>query len=55
MLMRTLTRVDPAGKIAIPRNIRLALGLKEQDIVELKVAGGGKAKKIVVSKRKNCR
>lgn len=54
-LMRAFVRMDPTGKIAIPRNIRLAMGLKEQDVVELKIVGASKAKKVMVSKRQNCR
>lgn len=38
-LIRTLARVDSEGKIALPRNIRIALGLKEQDVLELRVVG----------------
>lgn len=38
-LIRTLVRVDSEGKIALPRNIRMALGLKEQDVLELRVVG----------------
>ena len=38
-LVRTFVRVDPEGKIELPRNVRLALGLKQQDVVEIKVTG----------------
>lgn len=36
-LIRTLARMDAEGKIELPKNIRLALGLKEHDVVELRV------------------
>lgn len=36
-LIRTLARVDAEGKIELPKNIRLALGLQEHDVVELRV------------------
>ena len=49
-LIRVSARLDAEGKIQLPRNICLALGLKEQDVVELKV-GGSKAKQCTVSKR----
>jgi len=54
-LIRGFAKVDSEGKIALPRNMRIAMGLKEKDTVELKLAGASKAKKIVVSKRQNCR
>ena len=53
-LIRVVARLDAEGKIQLPRNIRLALGLKEQDVVELKVVGS-KAKQITVSKRETPR
>jgi bifunctional DNA-binding transcriptional regulator/antitoxin component of YhaV-PrlF toxin-antitoxin module len=49
-LIRTFVRVDAEGKIELPRNIRLALGLKEQDVLELKVMGPNKAQRLMVSK-----
>lgn len=49
-LIRVVARIDAEGKIQLPRNIRLALGLKEQDVVELKVVGS-KAKQLTVAKR----
>lgn len=36
-LIRTLARLDAEGKLELPKNIRLALGLKEHDVVELRV------------------
>ena len=50
-LIRVVARIDAEGKIQLPRNIRIALGLKEQDVVELKIAGPGKAQRVIVSKR----
>jgi len=52
-LIRGFARVDSEGKIAIPRNLRIAMGLKEQDLVELKLSGASKAKKATISKRQN--
>ena len=49
-LIRIVARIDAEGKIQLPRNIRLALGWKEHDVVELKVVGST-AKQITVSKR----
>jgi len=50
-LVRTFVRLDAEGKIKLPRNILVALGLQEQDVVELKVMGPGKAQRVIVSKR----
>ena len=50
-LIRTFARVDAEGKIELPRNIRLAMGLQAHDVVELKVMGPGKAQRVIVSKR----
>ena len=50
-LIRVFARVDAEGKIQLPSNIRIAMGLKEQDVVELKVVGPGKAQRVIVSKR----
>lgn len=38
-LIRAFARIDAEGKIELPRNVRVALDLKEQDVVEIKVAG----------------
>lgn len=54
-LIRTFTRIGAEGKIELPRNIQVALGLKEQDLVELKVVGSSKSRQVVVSKRENYR
>jgi bifunctional DNA-binding transcriptional regulator/antitoxin component of YhaV-PrlF toxin-antitoxin module len=54
-LIRTFTHVDAEGKIELPKNIRVALGLKGQDIVELKVVGPSQSKQVLVSKRENYR
>ena len=54
-LVRGFAHVDSEGKIALPRNILIATDLKERDTVELKIAGTSKAKKIMVSKRRNHR
>lgn len=55
MLMRTFVRLEPEGKLSLPKNFQLTLGLKENQIVELKIVGASKAKQLLVSKRQNCR
>jgi len=54
-LVRGFAEVDSEGKIALPRNVLTAMGLKEKDAVELKITCVGKARKIVVSKRQDGR
>jgi len=54
-LIRGFAQVDSEGKIALPRNILMATGLKEKDAVESKITGPSKARKIVISKRQNYR
>ena len=49
-LIKIVTRLDAEGKLQLPRNVCLALGLKEHDVVELKVVGS-KAKQLTVAKR----
>ena len=50
-LIRGFAEVDSEGKISLPKNLRVAMDLNEKDLVELKLAGASKAKKIVISKR----
>jgi len=50
-LVKGIARIDSGGRIAIPKNMLTAMGLKEKDIVELKIVGSSKTKKITVSKR----
>lgn len=54
-LIRGFSRLDSEGKIALPKNILIAMDLKEKDIVELKIVTTGKAKKVTISKRQNFR
>jgi len=50
-LIRVFTRLDAEGKLQLPRNIRLALGVKAEDVLELKVVGPGTSQRVIVSKR----
>ena len=38
-LMRVFSKVDMEGKVVIPGNIQRAAGLKEGQLVELKIVG----------------
>jgi bifunctional DNA-binding transcriptional regulator/antitoxin component of YhaV-PrlF toxin-antitoxin module len=50
--MRALSRVDEKGKINFPNNIRLEVGLKPGQLVELKIVGASSKKRVLVSPRK---
>lgn len=54
-LMRAFSKVDQEGKIAIPRNIRREVGLKEGQMVEIKVSGPNRSQFIVIHRRENAR
>lgn len=54
-LMRAFSKVDKEGKIAIPGNIQRASGLKEGQLVELKIVGASAKKSILVTGRKTAR
>jgi AbrB family looped-hinge helix DNA binding protein len=54
-LMRAFSKVDKDGKVTIPDNIRRETGLKEGQLVEIKVSGPQRAQHIVIHKRKNAR
>jgi len=51
-LMRTLSKVDEKGKITFPGNIRLEVGLKPGQLVELKIVGASPNKRVLVSPRR---
>jgi bifunctional DNA-binding transcriptional regulator/antitoxin component of YhaV-PrlF toxin-antitoxin module len=48
-LLKVLSRIEKDGKITLPGNIRRALGLKQGQVVELKILVAGPRKKILVS------
>lgn len=54
-LMRGFAKIDGDGKISIPGNIRREVGLKEGQMVEIKVSGPNQAQFIVIHKRQNTR
>ncbi|WP_193450639.1 hypothetical protein [Candidatus Methylomirabilis limnetica] len=55
MLMRAFAKVDADGKLSIPNNIRLEVGLKAGQLVELKVVGASKKKQLLLSARESAR
>jgi len=54
-LVRAFSKADKEGKVSIPGNIRLAAGIKEGQLLEFKIVGASKEKKIMVSRRENTR
>lgn len=54
-LIRVFSKVDKEGKIKVPGNIQLAAGLKEGQLVELKIVGASRKKAVLVTPRDNSR
>ncbi|MGB6370004.1 MAG: hypothetical protein WBF68_03075 [Atribacterota bacterium] len=54
-LMRAFSKVDKEGKIAIPGNIQREAGIKEGQLVELKIVGASDNKNILITARKSAR
>ena len=54
-LIRAFSKVDKEGKIQLPGNIQRAAGLKEGQLVELKIVGASRKKNILVSARESAR
>jgi len=54
-LIRAFSRMDKEGKIKLPGNIQRATGLKEGQLVELKVTGTSSKKSILVTSREAVR
>ena len=52
-LMRVFSRIDKEGKVKFSGSIRRAAGLKEGQLVELKITGASKKKNILVSAKNN--
>lgn len=54
-LIRAFAKMDREGKISIPNNISRQVGLKEGQLVEIKVSGPNREQYITIHKRKNAR
>jgi bifunctional DNA-binding transcriptional regulator/antitoxin component of YhaV-PrlF toxin-antitoxin module len=54
-LIRVFARVNAEGKIIIPLNIQRETGMKEGQLVELRVVGTSKKKSLVIAARENAR
>jgi len=55
VLVRAFSKVEKDGKIKLPDNIKREAGIKEGQLVELKIVGAGKKKNILVSARDSAR
>ena len=54
-LMKAFSRVEKDGKIKLPANIQRAAGIKEDQLVELKIVGTSANKSILLTARKSAR
>jgi bifunctional DNA-binding transcriptional regulator/antitoxin component of YhaV-PrlF toxin-antitoxin module len=54
-LMRAFSKVEKDGEIKLPANIQRAAGLKEGQLVELKILGASAKKSILITARKSAR
>jgi len=54
-LMRAFSKVDKDGKIKLPGNIQREAGLKEGQLVELKIVGASAKKSILITARRAAR
>lgn len=50
-LIKSFARVDSKGRVLLPDNIRRALELKENQLLELKVIGTSRHRNVLISKR----
>lgn len=55
VLMRAFSKVDKEGNIKLPDNIKREAGLKEGQLVELKIVGASRKKNILITLRKDAR
>jgi len=54
-LMKAFSKVEKDGKIKLPANIQRAAGIKEDQLVELKIIGTSANKSILLTARKSAR
>lgn len=54
-LMRAFSKVDKEGRIKVPGNIQREAGLKEGQLVELKILEASAKKGVLVTPRKSAR
>jgi bifunctional DNA-binding transcriptional regulator/antitoxin component of YhaV-PrlF toxin-antitoxin module len=47
-LLRALSKIDKEGKVKVPANVQRAAGLKKGQLVELKITGASRNKRILI-------
>ena len=50
-LLRVFAKVDHEGKISLPMNVQREMGMREGQLLELKISGSGKHKTLVIVPR----
>lgn len=50
-LIKSFARVDSKGRVLLPGNIRRALEIKENQLLELKIIGTSRNRNLLISKR----
>lgn len=55
VLMRSFSKIDQEGRVAIPKNIRTEAELKEGQLVEIKMLGTPSAQYITIKACKQAR
>ena len=51
LFMKVLARVDAKGRIQLPSNLRRALGIKSDHVLELATVGRGRTRRLMVLPR----
>jgi bifunctional DNA-binding transcriptional regulator/antitoxin component of YhaV-PrlF toxin-antitoxin module len=49
--VRALARVDAEGRIALPLNVQRSLGLKHNQVLELRTVGTGRLRRLMLEPR----
>jgi bifunctional DNA-binding transcriptional regulator/antitoxin component of YhaV-PrlF toxin-antitoxin module len=49
--IRALARMDAEGRILLPVNVRRALGLRQNQALELRTTGNGRLRRLMVTPR----
>jgi len=54
-LIKCFTRIDSEGRVLFPNNVQKALGLKKNQLLELKIVGTSRKRNLLISKRETAR
>lgn len=50
-LVKAFSKIDKDGKIKLPGNVQRATGLKEGQLVEMKIVGATRKKSVLITSR----